>query len=124
MVAAIRENRDSANFVIFADLNGNGVLDDDEPFAVTRADGSYSLNLDAGTYLIREQARDGWRQTYPQGGNGHIVTVGDGQIVSGLILAMHEFSRVSRVWSGRTSMKMVFVTTMNRDSPMSSSGPT
>lgn len=73
-----------ANFVIFADLNGNGVLDDGEPFAVTRADGSYSLNLDSGTYLIREQPRDGWRQTYPQDNRGHIVTVGDGQIVSGI----------------------------------------
>jgi large repetitive protein len=73
-----------AGFVIYADMNGNGVLDPNEPSATTRRDGSYSLNVPPGTYLIREQQRDGWRQTFPRNGEGQLVTVGLGQVVTGV----------------------------------------
>ncbi|MAE65314.1 MAG: hypothetical protein CMJ18_13665 [Phycisphaeraceae bacterium] len=61
--------------VIYSDLNQNGVLDDDEPRAVTMEDdpstsvdetGRYWLDdLDPGRQVIREVVPDGFRQTFP-----------------------------------------------------------
>jgi len=55
-----------AGWTIYADENGNGLWDLDEPYNITNAQGDYVLrNLDPGTYVVREVAQDGWRQTYP-----------------------------------------------------------
>lgn len=72
--------RGLAGVTIYADLNNNGVLDSDEPSAVTSTDvsetdfdeaGRYTLTgLGSGTYVIREIVPDGFRQTYPVGPNG------------------------------------------------------
>ena len=60
---------------VYVDLNNNGVLDADEPRAVTMENdptstvdeaGRYWLeNLPAGEHLIREVVPDGFRQTFP-----------------------------------------------------------
>lgn len=52
---------------VFADANGNRVLDaDTETAAITDADGEYLLGpLEAGTYDIIETVPSGWKQTSP-----------------------------------------------------------
>ncbi|MBW3600321.1 MAG: hypothetical protein KY475_24015, partial [Planctomycetes bacterium] len=52
---------------IFADVNSDGAFNDGEPFATTRADGSYSLVLPPGVVSIREVAAAGTVQTFPFG---------------------------------------------------------
>jgi len=54
-----------AGITIYADLNGNGSLDANEPRTQTKPDGSYTLGgLTAGTtYTIREIVPDGYIQT-------------------------------------------------------------
>ena len=49
-----------AGWVVWADLDGNGVRDAPEPSATAGADGRYSLGLlDAGAYTLRIQQPDG-----------------------------------------------------------------
>lgn len=74
----------------FHDLNGNGVQDPGEPGIegwqifvqgtnfgadlVTDQDGNYCVDgLENGDYVVSEQQLDGWVQTYPPGGDHHIV---------------------------------------------------
>lgn len=76
-----------AGVVIYADLNGNRVLDGDEPQTLTRADdpatdfdetGQYQLtNLFAGAYAIREVVPLGMVQTFPAFGGASIEAVSD-----------------------------------------------
>ena len=66
-----------AGWRIYADLNGNGLWEPDEPNAVTGEDGGYALeDLLPGSYLIAEQLRSGWEQTFPGGaGSGSLIGV-------------------------------------------------
>jgi len=54
-------------FTVWADLDGDGKVDSGEAKATTASDGSYSLNLAAGSYLIRVLARSGFKTTTPSG---------------------------------------------------------
>jgi hypothetical protein len=64
-----------AGQVVFLDLDGNGVLDADEPIATTDGNGWYVFpDLAAGTYLVRLVLQNGWFQTYP----GESVPTGAG----------------------------------------------
>lgn len=52
--------------IIFADVNDNGVRDADEPFAKSKADGTYTLkNLPLGDYDLISEIKHGWRATSP-----------------------------------------------------------
>ncbi|MEM8943991.1 MAG: SdrD B-like domain-containing protein [Planctomycetota bacterium] len=91
-----------AGVTIFADLNFNGVLDDNEPATVTMEDipetdfdetGLYTMELEAGDYLLLEVVPDGYEQTFPNfpviaifppPPSGHYVTVNPGGSVDGL----------------------------------------
>lgn len=70
------DERGLAGVTIYSDLNFNGVLDADEPHAVTMADdpatdfdegGRYWLDVDPGLHVVREIVPDGYRQTFPFG---------------------------------------------------------
>jgi hypothetical protein len=51
---------------IFLDLNGNGVLDDDEDSTVTDSNGDYEFTEVApGTYVVIEQLPEDYVQSYP-----------------------------------------------------------
>ncbi|MDB5389652.1 MAG: sodium/calcium exchanger 1 [Planctomycetaceae bacterium] len=61
-----------------------------DPTTVTNANGDYTLGgLRAGTYTIAEVAPTGWQQTFPQtsplASSTYTVTLGTGQLVTGLI---------------------------------------
>ncbi len=78
------------NFIIFLDLNHNGLRETTEPFQKTADDGSHSFTrLSPGTYDVREEQTDGYEQTLPlalrfeesvletNGGGTTSVTTGD-----------------------------------------------
>ena len=69
---------------IYLDLNGNEVLDANEPTQVTNANGEYSFtDLEAGTYTVREVIPSGSSQTAPTEGQ-FVVELGAGEIVEEL----------------------------------------
>src|SRR5262249_38599491 len=71
-------------WTIYLDDNRNHKRDSGERFTTTDANGNYSFtNLAPGTYVVAEEAQPGWVQTAPNGGT-HTVTVGSGQVVTGL----------------------------------------
>jgi hypothetical protein len=73
-----------AGWIVFADLNGNGVRDAGDPSATSAADGSYQItNLAPGSVSIVEQPTSGWRATSPVGGV-HVVTLRNGERVGGV----------------------------------------
>jgi hypothetical protein len=56
-------------WVIYADLNDNGLRSGDEPAAVTHDGGIYTISgIPPGTYKIREVLRSSWVQTFPEVG--------------------------------------------------------
>jgi len=64
---------------IYIDSNDNGNWDSGEPIETSDEDGLYSFgNLDPGTYVVREIVPAGFTQTFPVGGAGHSVEVGEG----------------------------------------------
>ena len=73
-----------AGWMIFVDLNQNGVLDAGEPTATTDASGAYSFEqLRAGTYTLAEVPQAGWGRTAPLSGS-YQVTRSGGQTANGI----------------------------------------
>jgi len=65
-----------AEWAIHIDENDNGEFDDGEPSTVTDEDGYYVfIDLEEGTYIIREVQQAGWTQTAPDGGKHTIELV-------------------------------------------------
>ncbi len=52
----------------YADLNRDGAWQDGEPFATAGPGGFYSLELDAGSYIIRAEIQQPYVQSYPAQG--------------------------------------------------------
>lgn len=57
-----------ADWIIYADLDNDNTRDLNEPFAMTGSDGVYTLTVDTGAYLLREEFQAGWVQTSPKPG--------------------------------------------------------
>jgi hypothetical protein len=72
-----------AGATVYADLNGNGVLDAGEPSAISGADGSYTLTgSGAGTFNVREVPPPGGEH-FASGESGvRSVTIADGQSIA------------------------------------------
>lgn len=55
-----------ANWVVFLDLNHDGVQEPNEPSAMTDDNGNYTITgVPPGTYDLRDVVHDGWRQVSP-----------------------------------------------------------
>ena len=68
---------------IYLDQNENGRRDIGERTAPTDANGNYSITgLPAGTYLVREESKPGWGQTFPPFAS-HLVQLQSGDIANG-----------------------------------------
>lgn len=66
---------------VYLDLNQNGVLDPNEPNAVTDERGEYELtNLLPGTYTVRQVLPEPFSPTFPEDGS-YTVTLGAGESV-------------------------------------------
>ncbi|MBX3422361.1 MAG: tandem-95 repeat protein [Pirellulaceae bacterium] len=89
-----------SNIVVYADLNGNGVLDNSEPSARTAADGSYSLLVPSGSRTIRVVVPTGFRLVAPQT-NAQVVTVGATGTITGrnFGLELVETTVTGRKWN-------------------------
>jgi hypothetical protein len=72
-----------AGLTVFLDLNGDGAYESGEPFAVSGADGSYSLTTNStGTFTLREVLPAGWQQTAAASA-GDSVTLTGGTTLTG-----------------------------------------
>ncbi|MDD2836095.1 MAG: SdrD B-like domain-containing protein, partial [Methanothrix sp.] len=70
-----------ADWKIYCDSNSDGVFQDGETYAITDANGAYTLAyLVPGTYEVREVLKTGWTQTAPAA-NLHTVVLTDSNIV-------------------------------------------
>ena len=67
MVSRVAAEPGIANWTVYVDLNSNGKLDANEPFAVTDATGDYDIeaSLAPGTYHVNQVVKPRWTQTYP-----------------------------------------------------------
>src|SRR5262249_56877977 len=55
-----------AGWTVYIDANNNSVLDPNEEFVVTGADGHFTLGgLTPGTYIVREVLKAGFTQSEP-----------------------------------------------------------
>jgi hypothetical protein len=64
------------NWLVWADLNGDGRLNYNEPRAASDGGGQYVLTgVPAGRQFIRLEKRGRWQQTYPRGGGAHILPI-------------------------------------------------
>lgn len=70
-------------WLVYADLNNNGLLNDAEPRAYTNNTGLYSLRVPDGTHNLRVQERPNWRPTAPANGINS-ATVQLNQAISGV----------------------------------------
>jgi hypothetical protein len=68
---------------IYVDVNENGQFDTGEPNELTDANGNYVLTVPTGTWVLAEEARPCWEQTYPSGNGTYNITLANGQIVEG-----------------------------------------
>ncbi|MEM6646846.1 MAG: GEVED domain-containing protein, partial [Bacteroidota bacterium] len=69
-------------FVFFADLDGSGTLDAGEPSSTSNAEGAYRFSdLMPGTYVVREQPREGWRTVAPASGQYTVELGGNNPLI-------------------------------------------
>jgi hypothetical protein len=81
-------------WIIYVDYNDNNILDEDEPHAVTTDDGSYLIEgIRPGTWKVREEAREGWINSYPSDGYYEATFVAR-QTVTGLDFGNWTWARI------------------------------
>ena len=69
-------------WIVYIDKNGDAQFDKGEEFAVTDANGAYTIgSLPAGTHIVAQLASPGYVQTWPSG-PAHALVVAEGQDVA------------------------------------------
>ena len=82
-------------WTIYLDVNINEALDGGEPSAVTDAEGRYwFMDLEPGTYFVREVDQEGWQRTTPVNPDAHMVHVDEGQQVEEINFGNREVSDI------------------------------
>jgi len=81
-----------AGRTVFADANDNGALDAGEVSAVTDAGGHYDLQVNPGSYTLRQIVPNGWYQTL--GGSGLRRTAGTSD-VDGLAFGETKYASIA-----------------------------
>lgn len=80
-----------AGWTVYVDLNDNGVMDVDDPSAVSGAGGAYEIQVfeAPGSYVVREVVKPNWELTFPSSGR-HIITIVDrGDAITGIDFGNH-----------------------------------
>jgi Ca2+-binding RTX toxin-like protein/subtilisin-like proprotein convertase family protein len=72
-----------SGWTIYLDLNDNGFFDAGENWGFTDDNGAYTIEVEAGSYIVREQMQPDWYQTAPVSGF-YSVTVDVGTTTSGI----------------------------------------
>ncbi len=72
-----------SDWIIYADLDGDGMLGVREPKTTTAANGTYVLSVPPGQHTIREVLQPGWKQTFPTNGS-HNVLVRSNESISNI----------------------------------------
>lgn len=68
---------------IYLDLNNDGRIGVDEPAAITRNDGSFTIeNVSPGVYAVREVVPFGWQSVFPT--QAYLVGLKPGRAITGL----------------------------------------
>lgn len=76
------EEQHFAGWRVYLDLNENLTWDSVEPFSLTDMNGHYVINhLEPGCYNVRQEIQGDWVQTYPDGGQAHIINLNAYQAV-------------------------------------------
>ena len=91
-----------SGWTIYADRNGNGELDANEPFGVTDDNGDYYIaGLPAGSYVVAEIEREGWEPTHTP----PVFTLGPGEVVADVDFGNHGLlgSIKGQVWNDLNS---------------------
>lgn len=110
-----------AGFRIYADLNNDSIFNAGEPSTVTGTGGFYQLQLNVGTYTIREVNQPNWTQTAPASGFHSVTIAAAGDVianrnfgnqaapsqVSGLVF--EDFNRNGRLDSGEAGITNAIV---------------
>jgi hypothetical protein len=66
---------------VFADVDGDGLLDPGEPSTVSAADGSYELtDIPVGTFFVKVAPQPGWYVSAPAAAGRTVVTSPDGGV--------------------------------------------
>ncbi|MCY2983939.1 MAG: Ig-like domain-containing protein [Planctomycetota bacterium] len=65
-----------AGWTIYADINGNNVLDAGDTSTTTAANGTYTLGVPVGTFNIRSVLKPGWVVTAPSAGFSRVTVTG------------------------------------------------
>jgi hypothetical protein len=77
-----------ANQIVYLDLNDDGVLQPNEPTAITDSTGVFAFTVTAGTYVVRLQPGSDFTITTPAGGRFSMI-VGTGSTNSSAQLGEH-----------------------------------
>lgn len=93
-----------AAFRVFADLNGDGIWQRDEPSAFTNSRGGFRLKLSPGDYTLRVASRPWFQQTSPAGGT-FAVSVAASQTTAAVQFGEYPIPKPARVHARRRRAK-------------------
>jgi hypothetical protein len=108
----------SENITVYIDLNHNGILEDGEPYQLTKSKEIFSFdNITEGTYLVRQVSPDSCIEIYP-GLNGNFELnedniKGDGYIDNVIRFKHHGHSNFTYPFGGYTDLPGAIINTNN-----------
>jgi hypothetical protein len=97
-VANARPEPGLAGWVIYLDQNDNGARDPGERFTTTDANGDYAFGgLAPGSYIVREELREGWQHTTPLA-ESHELTIVGSEVFDGINFGNRRTTPTDAAW--------------------------